>query len=225
MKHSNNVHLDGAVDHCLITGEKNGFVVARMEVFTLTAKSPDLSGYRPAEKFEKSFHRVRVAVKQDAAEPLRALDAETRSGGIKGLHTVSIDGSIAQVDGSPVIDVRGDGVRFTDKNLPNTDNNKVSLSGTVRETTFTDMSASMVLDVDKVPVRVRFLRSTNPKGWEDVKEHRIGKGDEVSLEGPLISRKFSDGKKELFDCSVAAKTVQLLKLAKEEKRSKGGVSL
>lgn len=224
MRHSNDVHLDGAVSRCQITGEKSGVVVARMTVFTLHPKAPDLSGYRPSEKFEKIFHHVRVAVRQDAADRLRTLDELSRSGGIKDLHPVSLDGLLAVVDGSPVVDVRGEGLKFVDR-LSNSENNHVTLSGRVNETTFTDKAATMVLDVDGMPVRVNVARSTNPKGWEDIKDHKVGKGDEVSLEGPLLSRRYTNGKETLFTCSVAARKLETVKLAKEERRSRGGVSI
>lgn len=226
MRHSNSVHLDGAVTWCRMTGEKDGVAVARLVMYTLHPKGPDLSGYKPSEKFDKVFHRVRWVAGGAEAQQLRDLDAESRKCGavLDRLVPVSLDGRFAVVDGHPAVEVRGPGLRFTDR-VPNEDNNNVSLSGTVKETTYTDKVAKVLLDIDGLPMQVQISRSSNPKGWEAVSSKAIGKGDELTLEGPTMSSRYTNGKETFFTCSVFARELNVPKLAKDEKRSRGGVTM
>lgn len=216
MKRVNSVRLDGAVDTCRIVSDSEGLTVARLSVFTLMPRPGVNRERQPSERFERMYHRVRLAVPTGEAGWLRDLESDFRVG-VRTLRPCHVEGMLLTDGDMSVVNCKPDGFAFTDS-IRVDDNNRCLFVGEVSSVSHTDKTATVVLSTGVSDVRSFILRSTNRGAWDDVASGRIAKGDALQLEGPLHSLPYTDGKRNLFVSTVTPHVMKKITLKREKQK-------
>lgn len=216
---SNSVLLEGPVFSCSIIEDTKDAVRAKMEVCT-AAKVKDQGVTRLTNPI---IHRAIVTATGDEAAGIRELVSKTidLTGDLSKADCVRLEGALSSnIKGQQYISVPPEGIAFLDRL---SFKNKVQLEGSIKEITFNSAYAGAVLECkganDKsVLVPVNIYSKDNPRKYGDLCSGKVKKGDVLSVKGPLISGYYSNGKKDVYLCSVNVNNYETLGKKKTQKK-------
>lgn len=220
MKNNNSVHLEGVVESCKLAGEVSGKTVAKLSVITLHPKEGIDAGASPSQKYERYRHMVRLVMDGEGVAVVKSLERElamekaSSQPDIASLHPCIIEGTLRSQDGENFVEASNEGFSLTDR-VRTRDNNVAHIVGKVISTSYTDESARIRVATAEGVVNSFFPRSVNQAGWEAVSSGKLKKGDVVSMDGPMLSAEFSDGKKTLRTYMVTPHHISRQKLERK----------
>lgn len=217
MEKTNQVYLNGHVGSCIILRRDEQETVAGLRFYTFIPKENAPENGRTTQRFDHMEHKVRVvAVGPDGD---RLLDIERMCAKDPRIHPYELRGILRELeDGSSIIDCRMEDLWPTDGIETNPEiNNVTKISGSVVQTSYTDRYAKVLLDTGEGNVTVWFPKETFEEAWNVVKEGRMVRGTMLSLEGPLLSREYTDGKTRFVQSVLTPHIMEQEKLAKKQR--------
>lgn len=218
-KPTNTVLLEGPVCSCSVDKDTASAILARIEICT-AARRKD----RGKTVFENViFHRAIVIADGENADRLRTLSRKPidLTGDIAKLDCVRLEGFLsANKNGQHYVSVPKEGVRFLDHL---SFKNGIQLQGKVLETSNNSAYAGAVLqcegpDNKPVIVPIQMYSKDNPRKYSDLCSGKVRKGDILSVKGPLMSQVYSNGKNDVFQCSVNVSNYENLNKKKTQKK-------
>lgn len=219
MRHSQNpndtiinfVHLEGTVVSCRIINEDGDKVKAAIKL--CTAK-PIPEGDR-IKMTNPLMHPVIISASGEKATKLKDLASCMDSTMTESKpQTATSENIIMSIEGNLTTDKTGriyvqtkeDKISFPKKLSMK---NLTILQGRVVQTLSNIAYASAKLEIDNpaddgttVRIPICISSSDNPKQYAEISKGNVKQGDILSVKGPLISKTYSDGKKEINICSV-----------------------
>ena len=220
MTKTNKVFLEGGVAACKLRGDAK-YTVGDILLYTVYPDKVD--GESPSERLGKIFHRVRVVAPKGMDGELRELDDLVRGGPSGSPVCRQVRGALKVVDGRAFVQCDIRNFIKLDR-LPVHNNNYTELSGRISEITYSDMGAVVNVDAGGGQVSAYASKDMNPALWELISSGRLGKGEAVSMSGPLLSSEYSDGKHTLRTAMLIMHKVQSRKL-EERKGPVAGVKI
>ena len=219
MRKVNSVRLEGALESCRTETGEGGLTVARLSVVTFHPRPGVSPDSKPSERFDREHHLVKVSASGEKAGQLRGLEEEFAASapGVVPFRPCSANGRLQMQGDVMYVDCKGEGFELTER-LRTEKNNRVQLMGEVLSTSYTDRTASVVVDTGDCQVRSFISRNINADAWQRVSSGALKRGDGVLLDGPLLSSRFTDGKKTLFMCMVSPHLMQKVNLRLERKK-------
>ena len=221
MEKTNTVYLDGHVGACFILSRDSGKTVAGLQFYTFIPKEGAPQDGKPSERFDYMRHKVRVtAVGPDGD---RLLDIERLCAKDPGIHPYELRGILRSLpDGSSFVDCNVEDLKPTSR--IQTDpalNNVAKICGSVVSATYSDRFAKVSVDTGEGNVYVFFPKETFKEAWEVVAKGNMKKGTMLSLEGPILSREYTDGKSRFLVSVLTPHTMQQEKLTKRRRQESG----
>ena len=216
----NRVKLAGIVVSCHLSSPAEGRLAAELEICTVHPGKGFGQGGRLSETTDRLRHFVRVDVSSDdpSAGVIRSILSD-KSG--KPL-IVSVDGSIAPDGEGTVVLVRDGGLGRLDR-LPLTDNNHAEVRGVAR-VSFSDNTASVILDCGGVGIPVTVSRRLMPALWSKISSGKYVSGDTLAFSGPVFGDRYTDGDGRIIrECALMPSSARKLSLVRT--RTKGGLSV
>ena len=225
LKKNNKVHLDGVLEGFELVGATDDHSFALASLVTLHAR-PGVSVEAPqSERYAKIHHELRIVSNSgnvDALDSFSKAFGEARSKGVP--YPCSVDGHLFS-DGNETYVVCGvDDLKRIDR-IKTSGNNRVNITGEVVSTSHTNETATIRLKTDEGTISSFIFRRQNQSNWDMVVDGKVSKGDSLSIIGPLLSNRMTDGKKVLRFCQVSPHLIQKLNLEKSVTRKKGAFAL
>lgn len=221
MKKNNQVRLDGILKALKIAKQEDNLSVALATVVTLHPRDGVSSSELPSALYENVEHNVQIIDKSASGRRLAALSSDFSSlSASKELFACSLDGFL-YCDGRDsyvVCDVAD--IKRTEK-VRTSANNSVSLAGSVVSTSFSGESASIRLKTDEGVIDTFIVRKDSQAFWEMVSSGKVKRNDIVSVSGPLLSGKMTDGDRTINTCMVCPHVLQMQRLDKKINRKSG----
>ena len=218
----NSVLLEGPVCSCSVHHvfeDTSPAVLAKLEICT-AARRKDKNGVH----FENVIlHRAIVLADGENAEKIRSLSQKTidLTGDISKLDYVRLEGSLAaNKSGQHYVNVPKEGISFLTRM---SFKNDIRLQGKVLETTNNSAYAGAILECEgpdkkSVIVPIQIYSKDNPRKYSDLCSGKVRKGDVLSVKGPLISRIYSNGENNVFQCNVNVNSYENLNKKKSQKK-------
>lgn len=221
MKGVNNVHLDGFVAACSVLSQREGLTVAKLRVVTLSRRKGAPKDAPLSERTERMAHVVRLTATGSLAGRVAALPSTLRLEGEPGFVTCRLDGRLRTEDSFGFVECSSDGFQFT-RQLQTAGGNRVDVRGELVSMSYSDRQASVTVDTGEGSVTSHISRAALPEAWDAVANGLWRKGETLELQGPLVSRTFTDGERERLSCMVGCTAAANLSLAKARKEDRKG---
>ena len=194
MEKTNSVYLDGLVSVCHgFQRLVDGGVEADFTLSTAIA-NPDATAEMTIRERVKEFmhHRVKVTAGPGAeADRLTALAESCRHGETE-LRIYKAKGVLIELNEDSV--VLCDSKDFQKSSIMTlSNNNEAVIVGTIDTMSHSDAFGIITLDTGVSKVKAFFPKSTFRVAWESISSGKLGKGDLLSMKGPLLNQSYTDG--------------------------------
>ena len=226
MLKKNNVHLEGVLEAFQVVGETAGRSFALASVVTLHARPGSAATMRPSERFSKIHHELRVVAGKGKEQMLGMLSSAFEATRTEGsVFSCAVDGHLFS-DGTEsyiVCDMKN--LKRVDR-VKTSGNNRADILGEVVSTAHTGETATIKLRTDDGGIfSSLILRRQNQQCWDMVVDGKIVKGDKLSLSGPLLSNRETDGNNVIRSCQVSPHFIEKQRMEKSVTKKKGSVAL
>lgn len=216
----NKVRLDGCVVGCKIVSDGPKRLVADL-VFVTNYRRKETPGEAPAsERLGSLKHPVRVVLNSEDALSADLRELASRES-IRTMEVFRLDGSLHQEAETGYVLVGRDGMRRTDA-VTIGRNNRFEITGLVKSIGVTDESARVVVRCGRESLTSFVSKESCPKEFETIRSGKIRKGDVLSMRGPLVPQRFTDGKSNFVLLGLMPDKIVCERLVREQK---AGVTL
>lgn len=226
LKKSNKVHLEGLLENLEPIGTSNGFSYALAGMATLHERPGAVKESSPSERYAKIHHELRIVAGKGSEEALELLSKTYEACRKKGEpYSCCVDGHLFSDGNESYVVCKLDDLKHLDK-ISTSGNNRVNINGDVVSTSYTNETATIRLRTDEGVFNTFVLRRQNQSSWDMVADGKISKGDSLSISGPLLSNRMTDGKKTIRFCQVSPRVIKKLPIALDNTiKKKGSISL
>lgn len=94
-------------------------------------------------------------------------------------------------------------------------NNEAVIVGTIDTMSHSDAFGIITLDTGVSKVKAFFPKSTFRVAWESISSGKLGKGDLLSMKGPLLNQSYTDGNMTIRFAVLTPHQMKQLKLKED----------
>jgi hypothetical protein len=221
MEMTNSVTLDGAVRKCTIRRNDRGGTYAELQFQTFDPKP----GVAKTEKFSERYtpQNFLVFVYSNRRDDPKLLELERVCREQQDrFHTYAVSGRLMQRGENQDVYCNVSDLVKTDQ-MKAVDNRMGEFTGPVVETAYSDGAAKVVFDTGVCKLQADISKKLLPDEWKAVADRTFKKGDVITLSGPFLCQKETNGEKTRRTVTIVPRFMSQLNLSKRLK--KGGPSL